>query len=109
VACTADGNFYFGRLDLIGKGDHGRALKQGTSESYVSYMKDQLHYTTDQIMDGMRRLNSIAYLGQDGIDLFEEEEIKWLPDPSKDRIIIKDINNTIEVPFTNPDEEGDRI
>jgi hypothetical protein len=26
VACTANGSFYFGRLDLIGKGDHGRSL-----------------------------------------------------------------------------------
>lgn len=26
VACTADGSFYFGRLDLIGKGDHGKRL-----------------------------------------------------------------------------------
>ena len=24
VACTADGSFYFGRLDLIGKGDQDR-------------------------------------------------------------------------------------
>ena len=27
VACTADGSFYFGRLDLIGKGDHGKQLR----------------------------------------------------------------------------------
>lgn len=27
VACTADGRFFFGRLDLIGKGDHGRDIK----------------------------------------------------------------------------------
>lgn len=27
VACTTDGAFYFGRIDLIGKGDHGRRLK----------------------------------------------------------------------------------
>lgn len=26
VACTANGEFYFGRLDLIGKGDHGKRL-----------------------------------------------------------------------------------
>lgn len=26
VACTANGEFYFGRLDLIGKGDHGKGL-----------------------------------------------------------------------------------
>jgi len=28
VACTINGQFYFGRLDLIGKGDHGKQLKQ---------------------------------------------------------------------------------
>ena len=28
VACTINGQFYFGRLDLIGKGDHGEQLKQ---------------------------------------------------------------------------------
>lgn len=27
VACTINGKFYFGRLDLIGKGDHGKLLK----------------------------------------------------------------------------------
>lgn len=27
VACTINGRFFFGRLDLIGKGDHGRSLK----------------------------------------------------------------------------------
>ena len=27
VACTIKGAFYFGRLDLIGKGDHGRYMK----------------------------------------------------------------------------------
>ena len=27
VACTINGSFYFGRLDLIGKGDHGKMLK----------------------------------------------------------------------------------
>jgi hypothetical protein len=28
VACTVDGSFYFGRTDLIGKGDHGRSLSR---------------------------------------------------------------------------------
>jgi len=27
VAATINGQFYFGRLDLIGKGDHGKQLK----------------------------------------------------------------------------------
>ena len=26
VACTANGEFYFGRLDLIGKGNHGKEI-----------------------------------------------------------------------------------
>lgn len=30
VACTANGEFYFGRLDLIGKGDHGKGLSRTT-------------------------------------------------------------------------------
>ncbi len=27
VACTINGGFYFGRKDLVGKGDHGRQIK----------------------------------------------------------------------------------
>lgn len=27
IACTINGDFYFGRIDLIGKGDHGKYLK----------------------------------------------------------------------------------
>lgn len=27
VACTASGDFFFGRLDLVGKGEHGKAIK----------------------------------------------------------------------------------
>jgi hypothetical protein len=27
VACTIRGTFYFGRLDLIGKGEHGRFIR----------------------------------------------------------------------------------
>jgi hypothetical protein len=28
VACTIGGTYYFGRLDLIGKGEHGRMIKR---------------------------------------------------------------------------------
>ena len=31
VACTANGEFYFGRLDLIGKGSHGKDISYWTS------------------------------------------------------------------------------
>lgn len=29
VAATIDGFFFFGRLDLIGKGDHAKHIKEG--------------------------------------------------------------------------------
>ena len=35
IACTIDGQFYFGRVDLIGKGMHGRLLNQAiVAKSY---------------------------------------------------------------------------
>jgi hypothetical protein len=39
VACTIGGGYYFGRLDLIGKGDHGKALKNGWIDSPIAYKK----------------------------------------------------------------------
>lgn len=38
VACTIDGKFYFGRMDLIGKGDHGRMKKVGYA-CPIAYVK----------------------------------------------------------------------
>ena len=35
VACTINGNFYFGRLDLIGKGDHGRHIAICASRNMI--------------------------------------------------------------------------
>lgn len=29
VACTINGQYFFGRKDLVGKGEHGQALKHG--------------------------------------------------------------------------------
>ena len=31
VACTISGEFFFGRLDLVGKGDHGRILNRSNA------------------------------------------------------------------------------
>ena len=61
VACTIDGSYYFGRRDLIGKGEHGQHLKrlrdgmnnQQESESYRSYCKNKIE-----------ELNKIAYLSK---------------------------------------------
>lgn len=62
VACTANGDFYFGRLDLIGKGDHGKDIsfyrsvmeKSGReSEKYIEYIKERFS-----------DLNTIVYLSK---------------------------------------------
>lgn len=48
VACTINGEFYFGRLDLIGKGDHGRRLahiqdcKVNTLDKYLKIINDRI-------------------------------------------------------------------
>lgn len=43
VACTIDGSHYFGRLDLIGKADHGKYLKwcqsKGETPKPIAYKK----------------------------------------------------------------------
>ena len=50
VACTADGSFYFGRLDLIGKGDHGKRLSRATeilANPEKAYKKQIAYFTPD--------------------------------------------------------------
>lgn len=50
VACTANGKFYFGRLDLIGKGDHGKRLSHATeilANPEKAYKKQIAYFTPD--------------------------------------------------------------
>lgn len=84
VACTANGEFYFGRLDLIGKGDHGKRLSYASSflanpdkayKDWLAYFtpaertkeKERLPYD-EFLLDKPRyekekeELNAIAYL-----------------------------------------------
>lgn len=58
VACTANGEFYFGRLDLIGKGDHGRSLR-----TFESFSKTHTDFgVRAQYAQKARDLSTIAYL-----------------------------------------------
>lgn len=58
VACTANGEFYFGRLDLIGKGDHGKTLKtfEHISKTHTDFG------VRAQYTQRAQELNTIAYL-----------------------------------------------
>lgn len=61
VACTADGSFYFGRIDLIGKGDHGKQIK--FANGWGRNEKLELVPNRSQPMpERLERLNAIAYL-----------------------------------------------
>lgn len=59
VACTADGIYYFGRLDLIGKGEHGRMI------AYYRFFSNKQDLNEDskiKFAKHLEALNSIAYL-----------------------------------------------
>ncbi len=73
VACTPYGSTYFGRLDLIGKGDHGRAIKFNKEVlNWVRLPKDYASYNTPkeqevleqckkEAKDTLELITSIAY------------------------------------------------
>lgn len=56
VACTIDGSFYFGRLDLIGKGDHGRRVKSCEME-----LKTGPRSHREYLADDLAKMTTIAY------------------------------------------------
>ncbi len=70
VACTADGQYYFGRMDLIGKGDHGRRISFVSSilvnpqKAYTDWKIKTctLEYFTADYQKRLDALNQIAYL-----------------------------------------------
>jgi hypothetical protein len=55
IACTVFDNFYFGRLDLIGKGDHGRSIKNWSTPAYHT------HYSEEEAARRLKNLTIIAY------------------------------------------------
>src|SRR3989304_5890974 len=61
VACTFDGSFYFGRLDLIGGGDHGKQIKyaQGWGRDAKMKLVPNMQQPDE---DRLEKLNRIAYL-----------------------------------------------
>ena len=72
VACTIDGGCYFGRIDLIGKGDYGRFLKYAiermnmTEETFNNrYPKEIYKWTYSEMIEEAKndyeRLSKIAY------------------------------------------------
>jgi hypothetical protein len=69
VACTIDGSSYFGRLDLIGKGDHGRRINHvmwllTITEQQFASSTDWRGTHSEFIQSNQKRLArlSIAYL-----------------------------------------------
>ena len=72
VACTADGYHFFGRLDLIGKGDHAKYIK--SAQDVLTWTPEQFAKKTAcagtleswkaKATRSIQELNSIAYLNQ---------------------------------------------
>jgi len=71
VACTPYGSYYFGRLDLVGKGEHGTAIRHYnktlglTTFPYKNTMglspEEALEQLKKDAKETLNRLNSIAY------------------------------------------------
>lgn len=80
VACTIDGSYYFGRLDLIGKGEHGQTLariqeyKDTSEEAYDALLKQTRK--DEERMCQMHLQTWATYRRKD--DPIEEWQIKHL-------------------------------
>lgn len=59
VACTADGSLFFGRRDLIGKGEHGRQLTAYRAGSVNSKESESYRKACKKALEV---LENIAYL-----------------------------------------------
>ena len=46
VAATRNGAFYFGRVDLIGKGDHGRSLRLNQRPEHLADLSEIAYLQT---------------------------------------------------------------
>lgn len=64
VACTVNGDFYFGRLDLIGKGDHGKGISNATKilSNPQKALKEHGQAFIDYLVQRKEQLSKIAYL-----------------------------------------------
>jgi hypothetical protein len=62
AACTADGSFYFGRVDLIGKADHGTCIKYASGWGWDSKRQKLLPNIQEVDQARLEKLNQIAYL-----------------------------------------------
>ena len=64
VACTANGEFYFGRLDLIGKGDHGKGISNAAKilSNPQKALKEHGQAFIDYLVQRKEQLSKIAYL-----------------------------------------------
>lgn len=71
VACTINGQFYFGRLDLIGKGDHGKRLSYASAflANPEKAYKDWLAYFVPS--ERIKQKNEMPF------ERFVSERTKW--------------------------------
>lgn len=49
AACTLNGQYFFGRLDLIGKGEHGQTIKQMIAAGRESEISPVVYLNVDHL------------------------------------------------------------
>lgn len=99
VACSVNGEFYFGRLDLVGKGDYGKRLAGATKwANYTTsvYMQDR-----DMALKDARRCIAIEKrIGQspEWLDKYKEDFYKSIDErfPTDPEAMEKKVSQIIE-------------
>ena len=75
VAATANGEFFFGRVDLIGKGDHGKALR--VFENYLANPKKEYAKIINSYVPSYRKKIMQEYTYEDYVADMEERRERY--------------------------------
>ena len=75
AAATANGEFFFGRVDLIGKGDHGKALR--VFENYLANPKKEYTKIINSYVPSYRKKIMQEYTYEEYVANMEERRERY--------------------------------
>lgn len=75
AAATINGEFFFGRVDLIGKGDHGKALR--VFENYLANPKKEYAKIINSYVPSYRKKIMQEYTYEDYVANMEERRERY--------------------------------
>lgn len=79
IAATSNGEFYFGRLDLIGKGEHGRQLREFTdllNNPKALYEKTMKNFSPDYRLKWKKENPFEKWYSEINVEYFRNRKIE---------------------------------